>query len=167
MLLIVGTALAGLTACGSGTSAPSVTLTPEPSSGGLPSGPPLGTITLTSGSAEIFLSGDLEAEATFEGVSAPAIYQPLPGTVTVTWSEGGLIIIGPLSPGEQETMVGLRLSSTIDVDGEPVSLASSAGECVIAVEEADDRSFSGSFACTGLVAGDATVDASGSFEAAG
>jgi hypothetical protein len=141
--------------------------TPNPDPDGVPTGPPHGSITLTSGSARISLTGELEAEESFEGVSAPAIYRSLPGTVTVTWDGGGLVIAGPLHLGFQETTVGLRLQSTLDVDGDPVRMASSAGECVITVDEADDRSFSGSFACQRLVVEDATVTASGSFEASG
>jgi hypothetical protein len=46
-----------------------------------------------------------------------------------------------------------------------VTMASAPGGCVIDVEEADDRSFSGSFLCRELAAGDAIVNVSGSFEA--
>jgi hypothetical protein len=134
---------------------------------GIPTGPPHGGITLTSGSARISLTGELEAEESFEGVSAPAIYRPIPATVTVTWAGDKLVIAGPLRFGAQTTSEELSLRSTLEIEGRSLILASTAGECLIDVEEADERSFSGSFFCRGLVAGDSTVDASGSFQAAG
>jgi hypothetical protein len=100
------TTLACVVACGADAPADSPS---EP--GGPPTGPPLGTTTLTSGSAEISVSGDLAIRERFEGVSAPAIYRWIPATVTVTWGTGGLVIAGPLRLGSQETSDVLSLQS--------------------------------------------------------
>lgn len=136
---------------------------PEPS--GLPTGPAHGTVTLSSGSAQVSLSGDVEAERVLDGVSAPAIYRPLPATVTVAWGvPGRLVIAGPLRLGDQHTSAALVLELTLRIHHEEVEIVSANGECSVAVERADDRSFSGSFSCHGL-GGRAIVNATGSFEA--
>lgn len=145
----------------------SATGSPIPSPSGLPTGRPLGTITLTSGVAEVSVSGGLEADAPFDGVSEPAIYQPLPGDVAVSWGQGGLTITGPLNLGAQATIGGLSLSLSVPTDGPPISFSSSAGECVITIDAATDLAFSGSFACDGLAGGGVIAHAEGTFEASG
>ncbi len=141
---------------------------PGPAFGALPTGPPLGTITLTSGTAEVTVSGDIEASGNFEGISTPAIYQPLPGAVAVTWADRGLAIIGSLHLGAQATIGDLSLSLSVPGDAGTVALSSSGGECTVTVDAADERSFSGSFDCGELTAGEGlTVDAAGTFQASG
>jgi hypothetical protein len=153
--------------CGADESSPTVTAPPAPSTGAPPTGAPLGTITLTSGVADVSLTGGLEADASFDVLSAPAVYQPPPGSVAVAWGQGGLVITGPLNLGAQATIGGLTLSLSVPTEGLPVDFSSSAGECVITVEAATDRAFSGSFACDGLAGGGVIADAEGTFEASG
>jgi hypothetical protein len=167
---IAALCLALLAGCSSEepTFGPPVRSEPGPASGALPTGPPLGTITLTSGTAQVTVSGDFEANGTFEGISTPAIYQPLPGAVAVTWGDRGLAIIGSLHLGAQATIAGLSLSLSVPVDTGTVALSSAGGECTITVDAADQRSFSGSFDCGELVTGDGlTLAATGTFQASG
>jgi hypothetical protein len=110
----------------------------------------------------------VQATASFASVSSPAIYQPLPGTIAVTWSAGGLAIVGSLHLGAQATIAGLSISMAVPADTTTVALTSAAGECTITVDAADDRSFSGSFECRDLTTSEGlTVAATGTFEASG
>lgn len=141
---------------------------PSPNPGAPPSGPPLSTVTLATGTASVMTSGDLEADASADMLVSPAIYQTLPGDVAVDW--GGLLIIsGPLHLGAQTSIGGLAVSLEVPAfgDGPGARFVSSVGECIVTVDAADERSFSGSFTCGGLTesGGDLTVDASGTFAA--
>lgn len=130
----------------------------------LPTGPPLGTLTLRTGTATFALTGDLKGTYTAHRMTTPSIYQPLPGEVAISWNDQ-LVIRGPLNIGEQTTSRQLQLSIGIGKGGDTpkTTIASNGDECSIVVATGDATTISGTFQCHGL--GGQSVDASGTFTA--
>ena len=93
--------------------------------------------------------------------------------MALVWTAGGndatTVGLGGISfTGTQPTSPSLSLSITVQDEGAITAFISSAGECTVTIGLASGSQISGAFNCTGLSAGpEATVDATGSFNAQG
>jgi hypothetical protein len=136
--------------------------------------PPTGRVgraaSVTAGRADATLSGDVDVARTYAHLSAPAIYVPDVGAVTLTWRTDlyeSLSLAGTVAIGRRSTSGGLALQFTIQQGAQLIAFASDAGECSVRIDALDEATVRGSFECMRLASVDdeRTVDASGSFEA--
>ena len=127
---------------------------------------------VSSGQAAFTLTGDIRTSKTL-GNLVSTVYAPPPGGMALVWTAGGTdattVGLGGISfTGTQPTSPSLSLTITVQDEGAITAFISSAGECTVTIGLASGNQISGAFNCTDLSAGaDATVDATGSFDAQG
>jgi hypothetical protein len=134
--------------------------------------PARGTGTLSEGEVTFSVTGDAQADRVLSTLIS-AVYTPPPGGIVLVWTAGGtdastLGIGGSSFVGSRATAPSLSLTLTVQTEGTISTFTSSAGECTITIDVADEERIGGSFACIDLSGGDGeTVDAIGSFSAHG
>lgn len=165
-----------LAACTTGSGSVRIPPSPVPSPSSSPSPvvtpPPTGVAgTLVRGQATLTLSGGLNQTTAFPTLGAPAIWSPIPGTMSLSWTGAdpveSISIGGPAFSGQQSTSPTLTLAFSVkSVDG-PKTFRSQAGECTVTLNPAAPTQVGGLVFCTNLksVDGAVTVNAQGSFSA--
>lgn len=178
-IAVLTTALAlAATACTTGSGSIRIPASPVPTPSGSPSPvvtpPPTGVAgTLVRGQASLTLSGDLSQTTSFPTLGAPAIWSPTPGTITLSWTGAdpveSISIGGPSFSGQQSTSPTLTLAFSVRSADGPKTFRSQAGECTVTLNPAVPTQVGGLVFCTNLksVDGTVTVNAQGSFSAAG
>jgi hypothetical protein len=127
---------------------------------------------VSSGQAAFTLTGDIRTSKAL-GNLVSTVYAPPPGGMALVWTAGGndptTVGLGGISfTGTQPTSPSLSLTITVQDKGAITAFISSAGECTVTIGLASASQISGAFNCTNLSSGpDATVDATGSFNAQG
>ena len=127
---------------------------------------------VSSGQAAFTLTGDIRTSKAL-GNLVSTVYAPPPGGMALVWTAGGndatTVGLGGISfTGTEPTSPSLSLTITVQDKGAITAFISSAGECTVTIGLASGSQISGAFNCTDLSAGaDATVDATGSFDAQG
>ena len=141
--------------------------------GNLPTtAPGAATGKVSSGEAAFTLTGDIGTSKALEDLVS-TVYAPPPGGMALVWTAGGndatTVGLGGISfTGTQPTSPSLSLSITVQDEGAITAFISSAGECTVTIGLASGSQISGAFNCSNLSAGpEATVDATGSFNAQG
>lgn len=147
---------------------PTATVTPDPSASISP-GP---ASPLENGIANLVVSGDLTLDLTLPRLESPAVWSPPPAPMDITWlgvSGGELTLAGTSFVTLAETSGDRALSFTITGQDGPIVFTSTGGECSVTITPALPDNMGGVFTCTLLtdVEGGATVDARGTFAAAG
>jgi len=128
--------------------------------------------TLTEGTLDLRIAGDVELETSLPRLISGVASAPA-GGFAVVWSGAGMDattvgIGGGSFRGTQTTAPTLVLTITAQTPEGLSTWVSSAGECVVTLEDAGPDRFAGSFTCGGLASSvGEVVEASGSFEATG
>ena len=167
---------AGCTTSGIGhgpsVSPPADGLSPSPTASPSSSGSPGPESPLRDGVATLTLSGELALNAAFSSIATPAVWAPPPAPMDVTWLGTGaqqLRLSGLSFVSLAPTSAERVLSFTVTGPEGPVAFSSTGGECNITITPALPDNMGGVFICTSLadVEGATTVDARGTFSAAG
>lgn len=138
-----------------------------------PTGPPGVTGSVTHGQATLTLTGGLTQTTTFATLGSSAIWSPAPGTMTLSWTGSdpaeSISIGGSSFIGQQSTSSSLTLAFSVKTLKGPEAFRSQAGECTVTLNPAMATQVGALFFCTNLksVGGTVTVNAQGSFTAAG
>ena len=157
-----------LTGCGGEDPIPQVTLPtnlpsiPTDIPTGVPSG--LGT-NLTEGTARVELSGGVDIAFDVPLIT-PSVYNPPPGAGTLSYGDtagNAMAIGGALQEGPTSALLVVTITTA---QPEITLFISQAGECTLAIEDADQDSISGTVECSDLDGGEGgPTDATITFEA--
>jgi hypothetical protein len=138
-----------------------------------PTGPPGITGSVTHGQATITLTGGLTQTTNFPTLTQPAIWSPVPGAMTLSWTGAdqaeSMSVGGSSFSGQQSTTTALTFGFSVKTNKGPKVFRSQAGECTITLNPAMATQVGGLVFCTNLksVDGTLTVNAQGSFSASG
>lgn len=141
-------------------------------SGVLPSIPPVGDATFTSGHVGFQMTGDVQTDATLSNLVTGFSSAP-PGGFALVVTAGGadataIGLGGGTFIGTEPTAPTLTLSIAVQSEAGFLAFISNDGECSVTLDAADASRLEGSFRCSDLRSGSGeSVDVSGSFDAAG
>lgn len=135
---------------------------------------PDATTGFATGAASVTVTGVVNATVAYPNLGLPALWVPPPGDFAMTWRGGGqqqLVLGGVSFTAQQPTSTDRVLEFSIRTpEGERVTFASSAGECLVTISPALPDRMGGTFLCSAITGtGDGgtsvTVAAQGSFAA--
>ena len=126
---------------------------------------------LSSGAASLILSGDLTQTVSLTTLEVPAVWAPPPAPMDLAWTDAGreLRLSGTSFVSFARTSDEHVLSFTLPGPDGPLEFSSADGACNITITPALPDNVGGVFACGAITdaTGGMTVDARGSFAAAG
>jgi hypothetical protein len=124
------------------------------------------------GTASLALSGGVTGTVAFATLSTPAQWAPPPGSIALVWdgAHGQTFgLSGASFSGQATSSSTLVVSFAVRQSGTLVSFRSTAGQCIITINQADTNAVSGLIQCTGVPSADGpvTANAQGTFTATG
>jgi hypothetical protein len=174
------TVLAALTAACSSTgvghgvsvSPPAPSLSASPTDSPTPSAADGPESPLTTGVANLTVTGDLTQNLVFRTVEAPAVWAPPPAPMDITWSGGNgreFRLFGTSFVSRVETSADQGIALVLQGPDGVVEFNSTAGECDVTITPALPDNMGGLFTCTAFEDLDraVTIDVRGTFTATG
>jgi hypothetical protein len=138
---------------------------PTPTATASPSSVPLTpAVSLTHGSAEVKVTGDIKMKLTLP-IGPNGVFQPPPGNFSVSYvgRDGNAVIVGGPTP-EATARTSADLTLSLVLQGK-VALAfpSSRGECSLTITRSTSAGFEARFRCGSLTSSGKTIQAAGTF----